>query len=334
MGRPEEHTSYTPTELRVDLPELRGYAALLDDTTRDLRRCAALADQHCVDADFGKIVEGLTADYATLLPQLKELLDENGTVMRQYAVAIDRTAADFERTDDGVASRFEGDRIDASRGTARYPAHMVGSSTPHPSEGELPEVSFGFLFDKLAWALEKICGWDVRAEVTDWIAGDTVALSTQAQCWTIIGTRLGAIDGGLGNASKRVTRTWGGYASDVHAIGMIRWDTALASQSTSLKDLGESLRDLAKEAVNVAQLVVDTIRLAVDLIASAWALQYIPVYGQAKFVQKAWHAYKRANKAIAYLKMILSAIRATKSLVVVMVDKLTTDMLPGKPLSV
>ena len=149
MGRPDENTTdFGP--LKVDLPELRGYAAVLDDVARDFGRCESLASGYCHDADFGKIVEDVTTDYATLLPQLKELLAENETVMRQYAAAVDRTAADFERTDDGVASRFHGDGINAGRGTARFPHTSVGSQRPSASEGELPEVSFGYAFDRLA----------------------------------------------------------------------------------------------------------------------------------------------------------------------------------------
>lgn len=333
MPVPEER-SHQSGPLRVDLPELRGYAAALDEVSRDLGGCEALADSHCVDAEFGKIVEDLASDYAALLPQLKELLAENETVMKQYARATDRTAVDFERTDDGVAARFQGDGIDASRGTASYPLTSVGSSSPYASEGELPEVSFGGFFNSLCWALEKFCGWDVRAEVTDWIAGDVVGLSTQASCWEIVGQRLGTTRDNLRTCDSRVTNTWRGYAADTHAISMIGWDTALTDQSDSLQELGQSLKDLAKEAVNVAQLVVDCIRLAVDLIASAWALQYIPVVGQVKFVKKCWDAYKTAQKAIAYLKMIAAALRFTKSLIVVMIDSLTPTMLPGEPLSV
>ncbi|PUA79768.1 hypothetical protein [Nocardioides currus] len=321
-------------QLRVDLPELRGYATALDDVSRDLGGCEGLANSYCVDADFGKIVEELTSDYAALLPQMKELLAENETVMRQYAVATDRTVGDFERTDDGVASRFQGDGIDASRGSAFFALAPVGASAPYASEGDLPEVSFGFVFDNLCWALEKFCGWDVRGEVTDWIAGDVVGLSTQASCWEIVGDRLGTTRDNLRTADSRVLKTWEGLAANQHAAGMIVWDTALTDQSDSFKELGQSLKDLAKECVNVAQLVVDCIRLAVDLIASAWALQYIPVYGQVKFVKKCWDAYKRAQKAIAYLKMIVSALRFTKSLIVVMVDKLTPTMLPGEPIGV
>ena len=333
MTRPSPDSSGDAGPLRVELPELRGYANVLDDVSRDLGGCENLASSYCVDSDFGKIVEDLASEYGTLLPQLKELLTENETVMREYAVAVDRSASDFETTDDGVASRFQGDGIDASQGTAPYTLTSVGSSTPYASEGGLPEVSFGFLFDKLAWALEEFCGWDIRGAVTDWIAGDVRGLSTQANCWEIVGQRLDTTKGNLTTADLRVGKTWNGQAANSHASGMITWDMALDSQAQGFKDLGESLKSLAKEAVNVAQLVVDCIRLAVDLIASAWALQYIPVYGQVKFIQKAWDAYKRAQKALAYLKMIISALRATKSLVVVMIDSFTPTMLPGKPIS-
>ena len=169
MVRPDE-TSSDPGPLHVSLPVLRGYATVLDDVSRDLGGCEALASSYCVDADFGKIVEDLTSDYATLLPQLQELLAENETVMAQYALAIDRTASDFAHTDDGVASRFQGDGINAGSGTTSFTVSSVGSSTPYAPEGELPEVSFGLLFDRLAWALETFVGWDVRGAVTDWIA--------------------------------------------------------------------------------------------------------------------------------------------------------------------
>lgn len=329
-----DERSHDPGPLRVELPELRGYAQALDDVSRDLGGCEALASSYCGTADFGRIVEDLTGDYEALLPQLKELLAENEDLMRQYSVAVDRTVTDFERTDDGVASRFQGDGIGGGRGTASYPLAAVGSATPYASEGDLPEVSFGFVFDNLCWALEKFCGWDVRAAVTDWIAGDTVGLSTQASCWEVVGGRLSTTRDNLGTSDSRLGETWSGQAANSHLLGMIVWDTALRSQAEGFADLGQALKDLAKEAVNVAQLVVDCIRLAVDLIASAWALQYIPVYGQVKFVQKAWDAYKRAQKAVAYLKMIISAVRATKSLLVVMIDSFTPTMLPPKPISV
>ncbi len=333
MGRAPD-TTQDFGDLRVDVPELRGYSDALDDCSRNLGSIEARASASCNDADFGKIVEDLTGDYATLLPQLKDLLAENESLMRDYALAVDKTAAEYVATDDGVSSRFKGDGISAGQGTANYAVSSLVCLSPTPSEGELPEVSFGFLFDNLCWAIEKISGFDVRARVTDWIAGDVVGLSTQANAWQIVGGSLEIVDGDVTEATARVNKTWDGNASGTHAISMYLWSSALKEQASGFRELGTALDELAKEAVHVAQLVVDCIRLAVDLIASAWSLQYIPVYGQAKFIQKAWHAYKRVTKALAYLKMILSAVRATKSLLVVMIDSFTPTMLPGKPLNV
>ena len=58
MVRPLD-TPSDPGPLQVRLPALRGYAAVLDDVSRDLGGCEALASQYCRDADFGKIVEDL-----------------------------------------------------------------------------------------------------------------------------------------------------------------------------------------------------------------------------------------------------------------------------------
>lgn len=326
------------TELRVDLPDMRGYGQLLDEVRRDLGAVHDQVESYCANADFGKIVEDLTDDYAQLLPHLKELLAENETVMRAYAVALDEQTVDYERTDETVADSFGGRGVHGGTGTNAAAFRPVSPSdalgTPYPTEGELPEVSFGFLFDKLAWALETFTGWDVRREVTDWIAGDVVDLSRQGSCWSIASSRIEACRANLAAGSSRIAASWEGLAAQQHAIGMILWDRALGSQAERFAELGVHLVDLAEDAVNTAQFVVDCIRLAIDLISSAWALQYIPVYGQAKFIAKCWDAYKTASKATAYLRMLLSTVRAVKSFVVLCIDQLTVSSLPPKPLGV
>ena len=328
----------TPGELRVDLPDMRGYAGLLDAVRLELGAVHAQVETYCANADFGRIVEDLTSDYAALLPHLHALLAENESVMRSFAVALDQQTMDYERTDERVADSFGGRGIHGGSGTnsADFRAASSGAShpSPSPSQADLPEVSFGFLFDKLAWALETFVGWDVRREVTDWIAGDVVDLSRQASCWAIASTRLEGCRSDLGAGLSRIARSWEGLAAQQHTLSMITWDVALTSQSTHLARLGTHLEELAQDAVHTAQFVVDCIRLAVDLITSAWALQYIPIYGQAKFVAKCWDAYKTASKATAYLRMLLSTIRAVKSFVVICIDELTVSSLPSRPLGV
>lgn len=332
-------TTGSAGELRVDLPDLRGYAQLVDEIRFDLSTIHTQVETYCADADFGKIVEDLTDDYATLLPQLKELLAENATLMGSYAVALDQQALDFGRTDGAVADSFGGGGgVSGGSGTNTAAFAKVSPlsylENPYPSESELPEVSFGFMLDKLCWALEKFCGWDLRAEVTDWIAGDVVGLSTQARCWEIVSGRLDSCEQNVTAGQIRVFETWSGQAANSHAAGMYGWTPALQDQSTGLATLGEHLKEVAAQAVSTAQFVVDCVRLAVDLITSAWALQYIPVYGQAKFIQKAWDAYKTASKATAYLRMLFSLIRTVKSFIEMLVSDLTVSSLPPKPLAV
>lgn len=325
-------------ELRVHLPDMRGYSALIDAIGTDCGALSAQAETYCSNADFGKILEDLTADYAALLPVLHDLLAEQETLMKDYAIAIDQLVVDYETTDDGVAREFGGDGITGGSGTNSAKFAQVSPldylASPYPSESDLPEVSFGYVFDKLAWALEKFCSWDVRAQVTDWIAGDVVDVSTQAKCWEIIGERIGDTRDNLGTGQSLVFQTWSGQAANSHAASMYGWDTALEDQATEFPQLGEYLRQVAEEAVNVAQLVVDCIRLAIDLILGAWSLMYVPVVGQARFVKKAWDAYKQASKATAYLRMFWSFLRTVKDYFVVLFDKLNPAILPSAPLAV
>ncbi len=44
--------------------------------------------------------------------------------------------------------------------------------TAPQGSGQLPEVSFGGVLDTVAGLIKDVSGWDLRADVTDWIAGD------------------------------------------------------------------------------------------------------------------------------------------------------------------
>ncbi|WP_370247656.1 hypothetical protein [Nocardioides sp.] len=334
----DDHAPTTSRQLEVHLPTMRGYAAYLDRTSADLGAIAHRARTSCSNADFGRMLEDLCGDYETLLPVLHEMLAEQERIMQRYGVAVDALTMDFERTDDGVAQAFGGaDSITGGGSTSTAFAGLgpTGSvPTPYPTESEIPEVSFGFVFDKLAWALEEFCGFDVRREVTDYLAGDVVGLTTQAICWEQIGTRVGQHRDGLVVAQRLASTDWEGDAATSHFAAMIGWDQPLEDQTTKLPELGGYLRDLGRQAVHTAQFVVDCIRLAIDLILGAWSLMYIPIVGQARFVKKAWDAYKQASKATAYLRMLWSFIRTVKDYFVVLHDTLTPAHLPAAPQTV
>lgn len=338
MARIDDQPRASAGPLEVDLPTMRGYAGYLDDLSRDLGAIAYRAETTCTTADFGRMLEDLCGDYEALLPTLHQVLNDQERLMRDYGTAVDALTLDFERTDDGVARAFKGaDGITGGGSTSSAFAGLGPSGTvptPHPTESAIPEVSFGFVFDKLAWALEEFCGFDVRREVTDFLAGDVVGLTTQAVCWEQLGTRIGLHHDGLVTAQRLASSQWHGEAANSHFAAMIAWDGPLEDQSTMFPELGAYLRELGKQAVHTAQFVVDCIRLAIDLILGAWSLMYIPIVGQARFVKKAWDAYKQASKATAYLRMLWSFLRTVKDYIRVLHDTLTPASLPSAPQSV
>jgi len=141
------------------------------------------------------MLEDLTADYSALLPQLRDLLSENERLVNTCGRALTHSANKYSRTDDKVAADFGGpsDGISGGDGVSGRYGRVDTSSmgAPYPEVGSLPEVSLGFPFNEVADALRTWTGFDLRGEVTDWIAGDVEGLSTQANAWEQIGDKLG-----------------------------------------------------------------------------------------------------------------------------------------------
>lgn len=320
-------------EVTVELGDLRGYADVVDDVSRYLGRVSGYADTHCVTTDFGPMLDKLADEYAALLPQMRQFLAEQVELMEASALAIDRTLRDFRTTDAQEARRHGGRATitDDGRSTAYHGNPMTELGSPSPDESELPEVDFGFPFDQLAWALEKICGYDIRREVTDWLVGDVVEVSKQSNAWYMVGSAATSYSQWLQNADIIVARTWTGDAATSTIDRMEEWKETLDEQGTDFGQVGAHLADIAGDAVEVAQLVIDLIKFAVDLIAAAWASQWIPIYGQAKFAVKAWDAYHKVKEAWDKLQMFLDVLGLVVGYLKVLDDKLNPINLPAAP---
>lgn len=317
----------------VELADLRGYSDVVDDISRYLGRTSGYADRHCSSTDFGKMLQPLSAEYSSLLPQMREMLADQVELMQASAAAIDRTLRDFRITDAEEAERHGGrGRIsNDGKSVTYYGNPMTRLSSPAPRESELPEVDFGFPFDQLAWALEKICSYDIRREVTDFLVGDVVEVSKQSAAWYMVGSATSSYSWYLRNANVTVAKTWTGDAADSTIGRMDEWKEALDDQGTAFDQVAEHLKDIAADAVEMAQLAIDLIKFALDLIASAWAAQAIPVYGQAKFAKKAWDAYKIVKRAWDKISFFLDTLKLIVGYFGVLHDKLNPVNLPAAP---
>lgn len=320
-------------EVTVELGDLRGYADVVDDVARYLGRVSGYADTHCVSTDFGQLLDPLAEEYVSLLPQIKQLLADQVELMEASALAIDQTLRDFRTTDAAEAERH-GARVtitDDGKSATYHGNPLTDLSSPSPDESELPEVDFGFPFDQLAWALEKICGYDVRREVTDWLVGDVVEVSKQSSAWYMVGSATSSYSWWLQNANIIVAKTWTGDAATSTIDRMEEWKETLEQQGTDFDQVGKHLADIAGDAVEVAQLAIDLIKFAVDLIAAAWASQWIPVYGQAKFAVKAWDAFHKVKEAWDKIQLFLDALGLVAGYLEVLHDKLNPVNLPAAP---
>lgn len=317
----------------VELADLRGYADVVDDIAGYLGRTSGFAARHCASTEFGKMLEPLSAEYSSLLPQMQEVLSDQVQLMQACSVAIDRTLRDYRRTDAEEAERHGGrGRIgNDGRSVPYYGNPMKTLAAPAPRESELPEVDFGFPFDQLAWALEKICGYDVRREVTDFLVGDVVEVSKQSSAWYTVGSATSSYSWYLRNANVTVAKSWTGDAAEATIARMDEWKEALDEQGDAFHQVGEHLKDIAADAVEMAQLAIDLIKFAMDLIASAWAAQAIPVYGQAKFAKKAWDAFKIVKRAWDKISLFLDTLKLILGYFGVLHDKLNPVNLPAAP---
>lgn len=231
----------------VELADLRGYADVVDDIAGYLGKVAGHAETHCVATDFGQLLDPLTGQYVTLLPQMHSLLAEQVTRMRTSVVAIDRTLQGFIDTDAQEAARH-GAQVtvtDDGRSASYYGNPMTQMSNPTPDESELPEIDFGFPFDQLAWAMEKICSYDVRREVTDYLVGDVVEVSKQSNAWYFVGSATSSYAWYLRNANVTVAKTWSGDAFEATQTRMEEWVDALEQQGVDFDQIAKHLSDIA-----------------------------------------------------------------------------------------
>lgn len=321
------------TAVTVELGDLRGFADVVDDISGYLGRASGYAATHCSSTDFGPMLDPLASDYGTLLPQMQQLLADQVELVRAAAVSLDQTLQDFRTTDAQEAERHGGGVTitDDGKSTTFWGNPLTEFRSPVPNESELPEIDFGFPFDQLAWALEKICGYDVRREVTDWLVGDVVEVSTQSSAWFVVGSATDSYAWHIGNANTIIARTWTGDAADAAVAKMGEWQDALAQQGIDFDQIGAHLSDIAADAVDMAQLAIDLIKFAVDLIAAAWASQWIPIYGQAKFAVKAWDAYHKAKEAWDKLQLFLDLLKLILGYFEILHSKLNPVNLPAAP---
>lgn len=331
------------TDVTVELADLRGWARQVGRASDDLASAQGYATQHVADADFGRILELITGPYAgligsfhTVLREDSGRLDATGEALRSVAAAYQEADARASGrlthlpggqvgaiTDDGVANGFD------DRGSPT--AALVSPGGAGAGMPELPEVSFGFLFDKVCDLVVWVGGPDPREKVTRWLAGDIDKAARHVSAWQAVADCLDVVQANLDGGRSSITNTWSGDAAGAAVAHLARWTSSLNEQAGAMRKMGQHLWDMIDHAVKMAQVVVDIIRTLVSLVSAALSNAAIPFYGQWKLIKTVKEGITMVWQAIKVVQVFLNALTMLIDLIQLCVDYFSISKLPPAP---
>lgn len=331
------------TDVTVELSDLRGWAAQVGRAAGDLDAALGYATGRIADADFGRILELISGDYAALLPKVHGVLEADGTGIGHEQRALAASAAAY-----GTADRRNRDMFAELGGRGAFHATDDGEAaafsdvttpsgrlTPPAAGGDdLPEVSFGWAMDKVCDAITWVGGPDPREHVTQWIAGDVGKARAQAVAWLCVAECLTDVQANLMAGSDAIARTWEGAASSAAADQMRRWQGCLLNQSGAMREMSGYLLDAVDQAVMAAQVVVDIIKTVVDLVSAALTNASIPGYGQWKLISTVKEAITMVNNARKVLTVFWDLLKTVVDYIQLCMASFDAAALPSAPAAV
>lgn len=230
----------------VELADLRGWSTQVDRAGGNVSYLYSLASSSVVDADFGRILEVITGEYAGLIPEFHRVLSESATGLFAESQALSDTAADYGGTDREVAARFGvGSTADDNDASAFMDAAPVSAQCPSGSGAELPEVSFGFVFDKVCDLIVWVGFSDPREYVTQWIAGDVDKAYQHGATWDYVASVLVDVRTNLATGKSAVAATWSGSTAQSAGAQMDRWTSSFSGIASGCSSMAQNIRDMA-----------------------------------------------------------------------------------------
>lgn len=330
-------------QVAVELADLRGWAEQVGRASTDAGAAKSYAASHIADADFGRILELISGDYADLIPKFHTILQEDCTRLGKTRDGLKSAAAAYKEaddkasgrlaqlpggqtgtiTDDGVANGF------ADQGSAT--AQLVAPGGEGASMPDLPEVSFGFIFDKVCDLVVWVGGPDPREKVTRLLAGDIDKAAMHVSAWKAVAECVDVVQENLASGRKSITNTWSGEAANA-AVGHVdKWTTSLSQQAEAMRKMGEHLWDMIDHAVKMAQVVVDIIKTLISLISAALSNAAIPFYGQWKLIKTVKEGITMVWQAIKVINVFINALTLVINTIKMCVDYFSVSKLPSAP---
>lgn len=329
--------------IAVEISDLRGWAGQVGRASGDLGAAHGYATGNIADADFGRILELITGDYAAMLTKAHGVLQADSTGLKAEQSALSASADEYKAADaksrDHITNLGGGVRLHTSDdGVANgfddpVPA-KAKLTAPSPGATQLPEVSFGWVLDKVCDLVIWVGGTDPREYVTKWIAGDIGKASMQVAAWRAVADCVDAVQTNLNSGKIAIARTWRGDAASAAGAQMGKWGAALTDQSGKMRKLAEHLHDCVDQAVKMAQCVVDIIKTVISIVMAGLSNAAIPLYGQWKLIKTVKEAITMINNARKVIMAFWNVLTMVKSLIQLCAAAFSAEALPPAPSAV
>ncbi|GAB3970488.1 hypothetical protein V1634_22875 [Plantactinospora veratri] len=333
------------TTVSVELSDLRGWAQQVGRVSADMGSARDYAAGQIADADFGRILELITGPYAGMIPKFHNVLSEDGLRLGKTRDGLNTSATAYREADErssGRLTRLAGGQTglvtdDGEANGFGDPGSPAGALVAPGGGGagmpDLPEVSFGFVFDKVCDLVVWVGGPDPREKVTRWLAGDIDKAARHVEAWRAVAQCLDLAQANLASGRQAITRTWSGDAANAATAHVDRWTASLTEQAGAMRKMGDHLWDMIDHAVKMAQVVVDIIRTLVSLVSAALSNAAIPAYGQWKLIQTVKEGITMVWKAIKVVQVFLNALTMLISTIELCVDYFSVAKLPPAPVT-
>jgi len=319
-------------ELAVELSDLNGWATQVSRAGKDAQAIGQFA-RNVSDGDFGAILELITAAYEGMIPSFHGVLDADGDRLTATSAALQALKEDYRETDSRVAQEFGSGAAITDDGGAGGFSDVASAVPSAPSSGgaELPEVSFGAIFDTVCDVIAWIGGPDPREYVTRWIVGDMGKAGMHASSWEAASEALNAVERNLASGAAAIGKTWQGQAATASAAQIDQWVAALGEQAAGMSQVGRHMVDMISQALDMAQVVVDIIKTVISMVSAALAGASIPIFGQAKLIKTVKDAIVLINNARKVITVFWNALVMIKDAFDMVVSAFAVEKLPPAP---
>jgi hypothetical protein len=166
--------------------------------------------------------------------------------------------------------------------------------------------------------IDRFTGWNVEAEVIDWLGLNYGQLLSIRDAWNSAGWALDDINTNLtagvrtlyGQSGGAVINPqWSGHAASAFYDYMIGWLAALSEDRDACFAIRDQLTSLAGQARDALTVVIQAIRTIVSLLGSAGASIEIPVWGEVEIGKAVWQTIKLINNVRKVIGALLNTIK-------------------------